>query len=203
LRLIPRDEQFYDMFAEIAKRLTSSAQLLEQLFAQPKDMAKHVAAIKVIEHEADTLTHEVMMRINKSFVTPFDREDIYELASQLDNVVDLIDGTARRAAMFHITDVKEPAKQLCSVLVRTTISIDRAVHGMKDMKLVIKHGQEIKQLEEEGDALYHEAVGALFAGEPNAIEIIKWKELYDTIESSIDQCEDVANVLESIAIKNG
>jgi predicted phosphate transport protein (TIGR00153 family) len=202
MRLIPRDEEFYRLFSEIAQRVSTAARLIADLFADPSRLEQVVAAIKVVEHEADDLTHDVIARIDTSFVTPFDREDIHELASQLDNVIDLLDGTARRAAMFHITEAREPAQRLASVLIRAATSIEGAVQGIKQPKVVIRRGREIKQLEEEGDAIYHEAVGGLFAGTPDPLEVIKWKELYDTLERAIDECEDVGNVLESIALKN-
>ena len=201
-KLIPRDEKFFDLFDEIARRLTRAAKLQELLFDEPAKMAEHVAAIKVVEHEADVLTHDVITRLNKSFVTPFDREDIHELASRLDDVVDLIDGTARRAVMFRITAVREPARQLAAVIVRAADRLEQAVVAIKKPKVVIERGQEIKALEEEGDAIYHEAVGRLFDGGEDPIEVMRWKELYDTMERTLDQCEDVANVLESIALKN-
>jgi predicted phosphate transport protein (TIGR00153 family) len=201
-KLIPRDEQFFDMFDEIARRMSIAAKLLKQLFAEPARMAEHVAAIKTVEHEADVITHDVIVRINKSFITPFDREDIHALASRLDDVIDLIDGTARRAVMFRITQPREPARQLADVIVRATASLEQAVVSIKKPKIVIEKGTEVKALEEEGDAIYHSAVGALFDDGENPIEVMKWKELYDTLERTLDQCEDVANVLESIALKN-
>jgi predicted phosphate transport protein (TIGR00153 family) len=201
-KLIPRDEKFFDLFDEIALRLVRAAKLQKQLFSEPARIAEHVAAIKTIEHEADVLTHDVITRLNKSFVTPFDREDIHELASRLDDVVDLIDGTARRAVMFRVTSVREPARQLADVIVRAADSLEKAVVAIKKPKIVIERGQEVKTLEEEGDAIYHAAVGKLFDGGEDPIEIMRWKELYDTLERTLDQCEDVANVLESIVLKN-
>ena len=201
-KLIPRDEKFFDLFDEIARRLTQAAKLQTKLFDDPARMAEHVASIKAVEHEADVLTHDVITRLNKSFVTPFDREDIHQLASRLDDVVDLIDGTARRAVMFRITTVREPARQLASVIVRAADRLEQAVVAIKRPKIVIERGQEVKALEEEGDAIYHEAVGRLFDGGEDPIEVMRWKELYDTMERTLDQCEDVANVLESIALKN-
>jgi predicted phosphate transport protein (TIGR00153 family) len=201
-KLIPRDELFFDMFDEIARRMSTSAKLLKQLFAEPGKMAEHVAAIKRVEHEADVITHDVIVRINRSFITPFDREDIHELASRLDDVIDLIDGTARRAVMFRISTPREPARLLADVIVRATASLEQAVVSIKKPKIVIEKGTEVKALEEEGDAIYHAAVGALFDDGENPIEVMKWKELYDTLERTLDQCEDVANVLESIALKN-
>jgi uncharacterized protein Yka (UPF0111/DUF47 family) len=144
----------------------------------------------------------VRARIDRSFVTPIDREDIHLLVSQLDTVIDLVDGTARRAQMFHITEAREPARRLTDVLVRASDAIQAAVASMKKTKVVTERAREVKRLEEEGDAIYHEAVGALFAGSPNPLEVIKWKDLYDTIEDALDKCEDVANVLESISLKH-
>jgi predicted phosphate transport protein (TIGR00153 family) len=201
-KLIPRDELFFDMFDEIARRMSAAAKLLTQLFAEPSRISEHVAAIKTIEHEADVITHDVIVRINRSFITPFDREDIHELASRLDDVIDLIDGTARRAVMFRITQPREPARQLADVIVRATASLEQAVVSIKKPKIVMEKGTEVKALEEEGDAIYHAAVGALFDDGESPIEVMKWKELYDTLERTLDHCEDVANVLESIALKN-
>jgi uncharacterized protein Yka (UPF0111/DUF47 family) len=161
-----------------------------------------VAAIKAVEHEADELTHKIILRIDRSFVTPIDREDIHLLAGELDDVLDLMDGTARRAQMFHITDVRPSALPLCDVLIRATEHIEAAVAEMKDSRIVVARGRDIKLREEEGDQIYHQAIGDLFAGKPDAIEVIKWKELFDTLERALDQCEDVANVLESIALKH-
>jgi predicted phosphate transport protein (TIGR00153 family) len=203
LRLIPRDERFYEMFEELAKRLTATARLINQLFAEPERLEVHVASIKALEHEADNLTHEIIARINRSFVTPIDREDIHLLASQLDDVIDSLDGTARRAAMFHITEVRRPAIQLAEVLMRAAECVARAINGMTDPKIVNARSRELKLLEEEGDAIYHQAVGTLFLGTPDPLDVIKWKELYDTLEDALDQCEDVANVLEAISLKHG
>ena len=201
-KLIPRDEQFFDMFDEIARRLSIAARLLTQVFGEPEKLAQHVAAIKDVEHEADVITHDVIVRINKSFITPFDREDIHSLASKLDDVIDLIDGTARRVVMFRITTTRPAARQLAEVIVRAAESLEAAVVAIKKPRLVIEKGQHVKLLEEEGDAIYHAAVGALFDGKEDPIEVMKWKEVYDTLERTLDQCEDVANVLESIALKN-
>jgi predicted phosphate transport protein (TIGR00153 family) len=202
VRLIPRDEQFFTLFTEIAKRISASAELLSQLFADPSRLEQFCQAIKALEHEADELTHEVNLRLDKSFITPLDREDIHVLASSLDTVVDLIDGTARRAQMFRISEAREPARKLADVLVRSRVQIGTAVNSMKQYNVVTAAATKIKELEEEGDALYHQAVGELFSGAHDALEVMKWKDLYDTLEDAVDECEDVANVLESIALKN-
>ena len=202
MRLIPKDEGFFELFDSLAVKMTKSSALLDELFNEPNRLHHFAAEIKKIEHEADDITHEIMNRIDRSFVTPLDREVIHLLATRLDTVVDLMDGTARRATMFHLVDRREPAKQLTNVLMRATHLIARAVKELKNPSVVATIGREIKLLEEEGDALYSAAVGALFEGTPDALDVIKWKELYDNIEHTIDECEDVLNVLESISLKN-
>jgi predicted phosphate transport protein (TIGR00153 family) len=203
MRLIPRDEVFFSMFASLASRVTASARLLDQLFAEPHRLAELVTSIKQIEHEADTITHDVISRINRTFVTPIDREDIHLLASRLDDVIDQIDGTARRALMFRINEVREPATRMTRILIRAGEAIEGAVTNVKKTSVVVQHSVKVKQLEEEGDAVYHAAVGGLFEGTPDPLQVMKWKELYDTLERALDQCEDVANTIESIALKNG
>jgi hypothetical protein len=190
------------MFADLSRRVSASARLLERLFAEPHNFQKHVVAIKDLEHEADVITHSVIERIHKVFVTPIDREDIHLLVQELDDVIDLIDSCARRADMFKIREARDGGLRLAEVLVRATEAIEWAVTSMKQPKIVEARSREIKRLEEEGDALYNAAVGELFAGTPDPLEVIKWKELYDTMERALDQCEDVANVLESISIKH-
>jgi predicted phosphate transport protein (TIGR00153 family) len=202
VRLLPKDREFFKMFAELAQRVTASATLLNLLFRQPHRIPEHVKAIKALEHEADNLTRDVIARIDTSFITPIDREDIHLLASRLDDVIDLIDGTARRAQMFRISEVRQPAIDLTDALVRASKAIEGAVIHVKKPKLVVQTNAEVKRLEEEADAIYHAAMGRLFEGNPDPLEVIKWKELYDTIEHAVDQCEDVSNTLESIALKN-
>jgi predicted phosphate transport protein (TIGR00153 family) len=202
LQLIPRDAQFYDLFAQVASRMSGSATLLHEMFKDPRKIEQNVASIKTLEHEADNLTHDTIDRINRTFVTPFDREDIHALAGHLDEVVDLIDGCARRVAIFHIKESRQHSVILSEVLVRATRAIEDSVKKMKDPKAVMAANRQLKMLEEEGDSVYHEAVENLFRTSTDAIEVIKWKELLDKIEDAIDQCEDVGNTLQSIALKN-
>ena len=202
MRILPRDEKFYDMFTELAVRLTASATLLHELFKSPGELNAKVAKIKGLEHEADNLTHDIIDRIDRTFVTPFDREDIHALASELDDVIDLIDGTARRATIFRIQKTRPAAVVLAEVLARAACAVEEGVRDMKSAKHVYAISEKLKTLEEEGDAVYHEAMGALFAEGGDALEVVKWKDLYDKIEDALDQCEDVGNVLQSIALKN-
>ena len=201
-RLLPRDEQFFDLFDQLAAHLTMSARMLTDLFAEPARVSEHVRKIKEVEHKADVLTAGINQRINKSFVTPIDREDIHLLASRLDDVIDLLDGTARRFEMLHLTTVTAHATALNRVLLQAAERIQVAVSAIRKPKLVTEHTAEIKRLEEEGDAIYHEAVGALFTGTPNPLDVMRWKEMYDTLERAIDSCMGVAQALQSISLKN-
>jgi predicted phosphate transport protein (TIGR00153 family) len=201
-KLIPRDEQFFDLFDQLTAHLTQTARMLAALFADPAHVTDHVRAIKDVEHKADVLTSTINQRIDKSFVTPIDREDIHMLASRLDDVIDLIDGAARRFEMLHIDVVKEPARSLARVLVDAATHIQTGVSAIRETKRVTEQAAHIKRLEEEADAIYHAAVGDLFDGHPDPLDVMKWKEMYDTLERATDSCMGVAQVLQSVALKN-
>jgi len=201
-RLIPRDQEFFTLFDELATHLLTSARLLKDLFDQPSKLQEKIRAIKEVEHKADQLTHDINTRIDRSFVTPIDREDIHEMSTRLDDVIDLVDGTARRAEIFHIGEVREPARRLSALLVEATEHLQRGVSGIKRPKEVQACAIEVKRIEEEGDAVYHDAVGELFRGKPDPLDVIRWKEIYDRIEQAIDSCMAVVHTLQSISIKN-
>lgn len=201
-RLIPRDEGFFDLFNELSKRMIASASLLRDLFANPERIEELVSAIKDLEHEADHITHDVGTRLDKSFITPLDREDINNLVQELDNVVDLIDGTARRVRMFHIAESREPARRLAGLLVESVRHLQKAVAEIRSPRAVAVSTREVKRLEAEGDTIYHDAMEVLFSGRPDPLDVMKWKEIYDTLEETLDRCQTVAIVLESISLKN-
>lgn len=201
-RLIPRDQEFFTLFNELATHLLTSARLLKELFEQPSRIQEQVRAIKAVEHKADQLTYEINARIDRSFVTPIDREDIHEMSTRLDDVIDLLDGTARRAEIFHIERVREPARQLAALLVEATEHLQRGVGGIKRPKEVNACALEVKRIEEEGDAIYHEALGELFQGKPDPLDVIRWKEIYDRLEQALDSCMGVVHTLQSISLKN-
>jgi predicted phosphate transport protein (TIGR00153 family) len=203
VRLLPRNEEFFDLFTEVANRNKEAAQYLHDLFeAAPDRRTPHVEAIKRLEHEADQVTHEVVNRLDRTFITPLDREDIHQLASDLDDVMDAMDGTARRAKIFRLGVPPDGVRRLVEVVQRMMAVLYEAVSRLKKGDDVMRYCVEAKQLEEEGDAIYHEALGQLFEKERDAIELIKWKEIYDDLEGTLDQAEDVANVVESITIKH-
>ncbi len=203
LRLLPREEEFFDLFVEVAKRNQEAAAKLRELFeAPPERRAPIVESIKKLEHECDQITHEVVNRLDRPFITPLDREDIHKLASDLDDVIDTIDGTARRAQIFHLGAAPQGVRQLAEGIVGMTNTLGEAVSRLKKGDDVIKYCVQAKSLEEEGDVIYHDALGQLFEKETNAIELVKWKEIYDNLERTLDEAEDVANVVESIALKH-
>jgi hypothetical protein len=205
MRLLPRDEKFFDLFTSVAALSVEAAKLqLDLLRADASRRGPIVDAIKRLEHQADQVTHEVVTRLDRVFITPLDREDIHLLASRLDDVVDLIDGTAHRVQMYHAGAAPEGAVLLGDVVLRGTQELLVAVQSLEKNKdhAVLEACARVKRLEEEGDSLYHEWVGRLFDGSPDPLLVIKWKEIYDTLEKTLDHMEDAGNVLESISIKH-
>lgn len=200
--LIPRDEGFFELFNKLADRMKHAAGLLQSMFGAMDQLPHYVAEIKKAEHEADAVIYEVAKRIDRSFITPLDREDIYRLAQELDTVVDLIDGTARRAVMFHLRDSRPHAMRLAGILNDSVKELEQSVRQIKDRSSVAQHTISIKKFEEAGDTAYAEAVGALFAGSQDAMEVIKWKDVYDTLEEALDKCMTASIVLESISLKH-
>jgi uncharacterized protein Yka (UPF0111/DUF47 family) len=200
--LIPRDEGFFTLFNQLASKMKEAARLLTAMFAEPERLEHYVVEIKKVEHAADAVIHEVGMRLDRSFITPLDREDIYRLAQELDTVVDLIDGTARRAKMFHLRESRPYAVQLAGILQNSVDALEQSVRKMKDRKSVTVHTLAVKKFEEVGDTAYSEAIGAMFEGTPDPIDVIKWKEVYDTLEDALDRCHSASIVLESISLKN-
>lgn len=205
LRLLPRDERFFELFCALAtKSVDASRHLSELLSRRDPQRWLLVETIKGLEHEADEVTHAIVTRLDRSFITPFDREDIHMLASRLDDVIDRVDSCARRARIFRIDQVPEGAVLLCEVVHRASIQLLRAVEHLEKgpPATVLDACRQIKTLEEEGDGLYHEWLGRLFEEATDPILVIKWKELYDTLEKTLDSAEDAANVLESVTIKH-
>lgn len=206
IRLLPRDERFFELFTTLATKTVEASRRLIELFTEQGDQRwAAVELIKALEHEADETTHAIVTRLDRSFITPFDREDIHELASRLDDVIDRIDSVARRSRIFRIDEVPEGALILSEVVHRAAVEVLRAVEALEKgpPATVLAACRDIKRLEEEGDAIYHEWLGRLFEPGADPLMVIKWKELYDTLEKTLDSAEDAANVLESVTIKHG
>jgi uncharacterized protein len=205
MRLLPRDEKFFDLFTSVATVTVEAARMQQELLrTDPSRRGVIVDQIKRLEHQADQVTHDVVSRLDRVFITPLDREDIHSLASRLDDVMDLIDGTSRRLYIFHAGIAPEGAMLIADVIVRATEQLLVAVGALEKNKngTVLNACVQVKRLEEEGDSLYHQWLAKLFEGQPDALTVIKWKEIYDNLEKTLDYIEDASNVLESISIKH-
>lgn len=201
--LIPKDEKFFDMFNQLADEIVKGAELLKEMVDHYDDPAKSQKKIKDVEHAADAISHDIIRKLNASFITPFDREDIYALANGLDDILDLIDASAQRFVMFHVEKPTPAAKELVFLLLKSCQTIQKAVailHGKIDP--ISAFCKEVHSLENEADRVWREAISHLFDSEIDPITLIKWKEIYDTLETATDKCEDAANILESVVVKN-
>jgi uncharacterized protein len=201
-KLIPKEEKFFDMFISMAQNAHEASKLLTLMMEQPDKIRDTAESIKALEHKGDRMTHDLIVKLNKTFIVPIDREDIYGLSSKLDDVTDLIESIARRLVLFKVIEVSEPALELARVLQRSTAAIVVAVSELQNGMKVMDPCIEINRLEDEADHIYHLALGKLFESERDPIALIKWKELYEKLEASLDRCEDVANVIEGIVVKN-
>jgi len=201
--LLPKEEKYFVLFNNLASHLTESAKLLQNLFSDFENRAAYADQIKVVEHTCDEITHEIVKKLNQTFITPIDREDIHALASGLDDIVDAIEYTAKRIILYHVAQSTEHARKMTDVMVRLTAHLQSAVGALgNNGEMVLKDCIAIHTLENEGDVYHHQAVEKLFAEEKDPITIIKMKEIYEKLERMIDKAEDVANVLEAIVLKN-
>jgi predicted phosphate transport protein (TIGR00153 family) len=202
-RLLPKEEKYFDMFNRLASHMTECALLLQKLFSDFDRRAEYADRIKEVEHECDIITHDIVKKLNQTFITPIDREDIHALASGLDDIVDAIEYTSKRVILYRVEGPTEHARRMTDVLVRIVASLENAVRSLANNgELVLKECVIIHGLENEGDTYHHEAIDELFAGETNPITLLKMKELYAKMERTIDKCEDVSNILEAIVLKN-
>jgi predicted phosphate transport protein (TIGR00153 family) len=203
LSLFPRDEQFFDLYKQMAGEIRAAAGLLERLLAvEPPEIAV-VDLIKDAEHRCDALTHDTIQRLHRTFVTPFDREDLYAMATTLDTVMDAIDHAAALVRLYKIQRVRPGARELAHTISASADRLNLALEALATKKPVHPHAVEINRLENEADRIYQEAVRRLFEVETDPITIMTWKELYDNLERITDSCEDVANVIEGVVVKHG
>jgi uncharacterized protein len=206
INLLPKDTVFFDLFEGLARHAISSAEHLRQLAKQFPNIDNEIQRIRQEEHQADDLTHKALERLDKTFITPFDREDIHELVNGIDDIIDMIDALAKRFPIFHVKTMTQDFRQQTDVLVQATIAMSDAVHRLRKTRKLSELKDtliEIHRLESVGDDVNHAALSKLFDGETAPLEVMKWKELYDYIENAIDGCEDVGNTLERIVLKNG
>jgi len=202
-RFFPRDEQFFDLFGQMADEIRQGAVLLEQVLAtEPPDLAA-IDRIKDIEHRCDALTHDTIQRLHRTFVTPFDREDLYALSTSLDDIMDAIDHAATLVRLYRIQRIRRGAREMAHMVTEAAERLHAAIDALAAKTPVHPHAIEINRIENEADREYQEAVRELFEVETDPVMIIKWKEVYDVLEVITDRCEDVANVIEGVVVKHG
>jgi predicted phosphate transport protein (TIGR00153 family) len=202
LSLIPQEREYFRLFSDFAATLDQAAQLLTALLADYSTLKSAARQMVELEHVGDKIVHDIVNRLNKSFVTPLDREDIYDLASTLDEILDSIDATVDLMLLYRIEQPTSHVVEQAAVLAKQTAVVRLAIDGLEKRKGLDKYWIELNRLENDGDRLHRDAVAELFDGEMKCTDIIKWKDVYTTLEAAIDQCEDVANILETIVLKN-
>jgi predicted phosphate transport protein (TIGR00153 family) len=203
--LIPKELGFFDLFDEMASCAVEGSNVFLEMLDHYGDLPAKVRRLRDIEHHADEISHHAIEMLHKTFVTPMDRDQIHTLVSRMDDVIDLTDGAGRRLMMY---DVKAPTpelKELALVLHHATLEIQKAVHSLRNLKNSAQIKQcciEINKLENDGDALRDAVVAKLFKEETNAVQVLRWKEIYEDVETAIDRCEDVADVIEGVVLEN-
>ena len=202
-RLIPREEKFYTEFVSVGEELRRGAALLIEMLAPDHPVWDRADEIKEVEHKCDFLTHAIIQRLNRTFVTPIDREDIHELASAVDSVMDAIDHCAAVVRLYKIDRVRPAARDLARIIAGAVDQLQAALRALEGRRGVFDGVREINRLEHEGDRAHQRAVGSLFEEERDPIAVIQWKEIFDFLEGAIDRCRDAANVLEGIVVKHG
>jgi uncharacterized protein len=203
VRLIPRDTRFFDLFAEMTRNLSEGARLLHRTLTEFQDVEQHVKQLKAIEHRGDEMTHNILTRLNQTFITPLDREDIYRLASSLDDVLDFTYAAGVRLVMYKITSAPAAASRLAEILIAQADQLSEALSSLeRHNDRVLVNCMEINRLENEADTVARTAIAELFDKEKDPISLIKLKELYEVLETATDKAEDAANVLEGVVLKS-
>jgi|SRR6185369_505537 len=200
--LFPKHEDFFDLFKKQSELVRRGCDQLHEMMERFDDLEARSRRLKDVEHDADLITHEIFERLNRTFITPLEREDIHHLASGLDDVLDSAEAIANRLVLFKVQASTPEARQLTSILADCGRQIDQAVTSLKDMKALMPFTIEINRLENEADTVSRQAVAELFSGRHELLDVLRWKEIYGRLENAADNCEDVANVIESIVLKS-
>lgn len=203
LRLVPREESFFDLFEEMARKVQQGAEALLDLLTNYSDIDRKTGLVLDIEHEGDEITHEVFRRLNTTFITPFDREDIHRLASSLDDILDHIEAAAEYLQLHKIDNPLPQMVSLTETLTDAARKTSVAMPNLRKMKNLEEYWIEINRLENEGDRFYRRTIAELFSGDYKAMDVLKYKDIIEEIETAIDRLEDVANTMESIVLKQG
>jgi uncharacterized protein len=204
-QLFPKDEKFFEMFERASKNLYEGGKAFRDLVENYTDTDRKIKGIKDIEHEGDIITHEIFDKLNRTFITPIDREDIHQITSEVDDVLDFILATADRFSLYKITKPTPHVIKLAEILISSIEIMGKAVNSLKDAKhsrRTLDYCVELNRLENEGDMVHKSAIAELFGNGCDAIEIIKWRDIYNHLEGAIDKCEDVADTIEGIVVKN-
>lgn len=200
--LFPKEEDFFLLFRQQAELVRQSCDQLHEMMEKFDRLEERAKALKEVEHKADLVTHEIYERLNRTFITPLEREDIHSLASGLDDVVDAAEAIANRLLLFNVAKPWPEAVQMTAILADCGRQIEKAVDSLKNMQNLMAFSIEINRLENEADGISRQVVAELFSGRHEILDVLRWKELFGRLESAADQCEDVANVIESIVIKS-
>jgi predicted phosphate transport protein (TIGR00153 family) len=201
LPLIPREEKFFDMFVDDASNVLTAARTLESFFANYEDRERIAAQLRELEHRGDQISHDIGHKLESTFITPFDREDIHALISRLDDIVDLIEEVADTCLLYRIEAPTEVAQQQAQIVSKQCVQLADALSHLRQFKGLEPYWIEIHRLENDGDQLARQAIAALFRNGEDPIELIKWKDVYELLENAIDACEDAANIIERIVVK--
>ena len=202
---IPREEKFFDLFEDSASNIVRASTILNDLVDTWECIEQRVAEIKELEHHGDNITHEILARLHRTFVTPFDREDIALLAKSLDDVMDFIDAAAGDMVLYKVNQPSRRAKELADIIVQGAVEVQSAVLDLRHkatLKQTLGKCVEINRLENAADVVYRAALAELFEDSTDMAHVIKWREIYEHMESATDRCEDVANVIEGVALKH-
>ena len=202
VKFIPHEEKFFEMFKESAQNLLKGAKALKDLVENYTDVEMKVREIKDIEHQGDVIFHQIVDKVNKTFVTPLDREDIYELVNELDNALDAIEGVSSRFFYFKIDKPTPESIQMINIVYKAAVEIKKTIDNLKNFNNLLPFCVEINRLENEADMISREMIGKLLNEETDWRMAIKWKEIYGRLETAADYCEDISNVIESIVVKN-
>lgn len=204
-KLMPREVAFFDYFEQHAEKCLVGCKLVLDLLENYVDVVAKAKAIKQIEHEGDTITHECIARLHTTFITPIDRDNIHRLISRMDDILDLTEAVSQRLSIYEIKETTPESRQLAKVLVFGVERMGKALKGLRNMKnapQILAECIEINRIENEADTLLREAVGKLFREEKDPLTVMKWKELYEVLETATDACEDVANIVEGIVLEH-
>ncbi len=204
LKLMPHDEHFFGFFEDAANIMVASSETLEHMLDDFGNAGVYRKQISDLEHKGDNVIHQVMDKLNRTFVTPLDPEDIRAIASHLDDVIDYVQAASERLVLYQVITPHPASKELAKLLVTTTQEVRKVIYMLRDLrqrKEIVTHCIEINRLENAGDKIYREALGQLFK-QGDALELIRWKEIVEQIENAMDTCEDLADVIESVVVKN-